>query len=328
MKNFRDRCQNYISRVHKIRLENNVFRIFYQFLFFRTLMANILVVWHTFFGWFVKTAFFAFRGHFWRKNKLIENCTTSSCTKGGFWVKLLFGICASHPRNPSDGKCGCIKRTFSVGLLKLDLSCPEDTIGEKHLSKYLSYSSFLDCQQKFLACLGESSLVEKNSFQYLTLSYWLSGYGSGGNFWRKNIFADRKFLPLISNFQLMILGLLAKNGKGHQSCNLRVQWKFLPKDYSWEKKIIFFRNAAEIARTFNWNFCHGCQIFLPRVQKKKLLREQKLEKKKYSIHFSSLREKFESFAKVFSIAFRTAFQLPIPGKIFLEMWCICVVSRT
>ena len=36
-KNFRERCQNYIPRVHKILLENNVFRNIYQFLSFRTL---------------------------------------------------------------------------------------------------------------------------------------------------------------------------------------------------------------------------------------------------------------------------------------------------
>ena len=43
------------------------FPIIYQFLSFRTLSVNFLDVWRNFFGWFVKTAFYGFRGHFWRK---------------------------------------------------------------------------------------------------------------------------------------------------------------------------------------------------------------------------------------------------------------------
>ena len=97
----------------------------------------------------------------------------------------------------------------------------------------------------------------------------------------------------------MIIGLLAKNGKGHQNCILRVQGRFLARSCFWERKIIFVGNAAEIARNFNRIFCHRCQIFLPRVQKKKLLREQKLERKEYSILFSSLREKVSKFCKSF-----------------------------
>ena len=61
----------------------------------------------------------------------------SSCIKGDFWVELLFGICASQPRNSTDRKCACFAGTFSVGLSKLNLACPEDTIWEKHLSIYL-----------------------------------------------------------------------------------------------------------------------------------------------------------------------------------------------
>ena len=43
------------------------FRIIYQILSFRTLSVNFLDVWRTFFGWFVKTGFYGFRGHFWKK---------------------------------------------------------------------------------------------------------------------------------------------------------------------------------------------------------------------------------------------------------------------
>ena len=114
-KNCRECCQIYMPRVHKILLENNFFPIIQHFLSFWTLSVNFLDVWRNFFGWFVKTAFYGFRWHFWRKKNSNENCTTSSCAKGGFLVKLLFGICASHPRIPGDGKCGCIARTFSVG---------------------------------------------------------------------------------------------------------------------------------------------------------------------------------------------------------------------
>ena len=64
---FRERCQNFMPRVHKILLENNFFPNIYQFLSFRTLSVNFLDVWRIFFGWFVKTAFYGFRGHFWRK---------------------------------------------------------------------------------------------------------------------------------------------------------------------------------------------------------------------------------------------------------------------
>ena len=67
VKFFRERCQIYIPRVHEILLENNVFRIIFQFLSFRTLSVNFLDVWRTFFGWFVKTVFYGFIGHFRRK---------------------------------------------------------------------------------------------------------------------------------------------------------------------------------------------------------------------------------------------------------------------
>ena len=136
------------------------FRIIYQILSFRTLSVNFLDVWQTFFAWFVKTAFYGFRGHFWSKN-FEWNLNNLLVHKRRFLLRLLFGICASHPRIPGDGNCGCFARGFLVGLLKLNLSCPEDTIGEKRFSKYSSYSSFLDCQQKFLGCLGEIFLVEK-----------------------------------------------------------------------------------------------------------------------------------------------------------------------
>ena len=108
----------------------------------------------------------------------------------------------------------------------------------------------------------------------------------------------------------MMLGSLAKNRKGHQKWILRVQRKFLAGNYFWEKTIIIFGNAAEIAGTFNWIICHGCQIFPPRVQKKKLLREQKLGRKEYSILFSSLREKVSNFCKSFQQSLQN-FVLPI-----------------
>ena len=215
-------------------------------------------------------------------------------------MKLLFGICASHPRIPGDRKFGCIARTFSVGLLKLNLSCPEDTVRENRFSKYLSYSSFLDCQQKLLGCLGEISLVEKK----IPLNIWLwandfQATAPEETFGGKIFLRIESFFPSVSDFQLMIIGLLAKNGKGHQKWILLVQGKFLARSCFWERKIIFVGNAAEIARNFNRIFCHRCQIFLPRDQKKKLLREQKLERKEYSILFSSLREKVSEFCKSF-----------------------------
>ena len=108
----------------------------------------------------------------------------------------------------------------------------------------------------------------------------------------------------------MILGLLAKNRKGHQNCILLVQRKFSARNYFWEKKIITFAIAAEKAQTFYRIFCHGCQIFHPRVQKKELLREQKFEKQESSIHFSSFREKVSKFCKKFYQSLRTCV-LPI-----------------
>ena len=223
----------------------------------------------------------------------------SSCTKGGFWVKLLFGICASHPRVPSNGKCVCIARTFSVGLLKLYLSCPEDTIGEKRFSKNLSISSFLDCQQKFLGCLGEIPLAEKSSLLFLTLSHWLSGYGSRGNFWRKNIFANKIFFHQFPTFSFWFSGFWQNTGRVIKTAFYVSRGKFRQEAFFEKRIFISFGIAAEKDQTFNRIFCHGCQIFLPRVQKKKLLREQKLEKKEYSIRFSGLREKVSKFCKIF-----------------------------
>ena len=56
-----------IPRVHKILLENNVFRIINQFLFFGLSALIFRMFGELFNGWFVKTAFYWFRGHFWRK---------------------------------------------------------------------------------------------------------------------------------------------------------------------------------------------------------------------------------------------------------------------
>ena len=309
MKTFRECCQNFMPRVHKILLENIFFRNIYQILSFRTLSVNFLDVWQTFFAWFVKTAFYGFRGHFWSKNfewklnKLLVH-------KRRFLLRLLFGICASHPRIPGDGNCGCFARGFLVGLLKLNLSCPEDTIGEKRFSKYSSYSSFLDCQQKFLGLLGETSLDEKNPFNIWLRANDFQATAPEETFGGKIFLRIESFFPSVSDFQLMIIGLLAKNRKGHQKWILRVQRKFLARNYFWEKTIIIFGNAAEIAGTFNWIFCHGCQIFPPRVQKKKLLREQKLGRKEYSWLFSSLREKVSKFCKSFQQSLQN-FVLPI-----------------
>ena len=189
------------------------FRIIYQILSFRTLSVNFLDVWQTFFAWFVKTAFYGFRGHFWSKN-FEWKLNNLLVHKRRFLLRLLFGICASHPRIPGDGNCGCFARGFLVGLLKLNLSFPEDTIGEKRFSKYSSYSSFLDCQQKFLECLGEIFLVEKKfpsvcDFKLMTFRLRLQRKLLA----EKYFCGEKVFLHQFPTFSSWCLGLWQKTGR-------------------------------------------------------------------------------------------------------------------
>ena len=165
---------------------------------------------------------------------------------------------------------------------------------------YLSYRSFSECQPNFSRMLGRKFFGWKKIHCKIWL--WANDFQATvpeETFGGKKIFSNRMIFPSISAFQLMILGLLAKNRKGHQNCILLVQRKFLARNYFWEKKIITFAIAAEKAQTFYRIFCHRCQIFLPRVQKKELLREQKFEKQENSIHFSSLRERVSKLCKSF-----------------------------
>ena len=110
---------------------------------------------------------------------------------------------------------------------------------------------------------------------------------------------EKVFLHQFPTFSSWCLGLWQKTGRVIKSEFYVSRGNFWQETIFEKKKIIIFGNAAEIAGTFNWIFCHGCQIFLPRVQKKKLLREHKLEKKEYSKLFSSLREKVSKFCKSF-----------------------------
>ena len=112
-------------------------------------------------------------------------------------------------------------------------------------------------------------------------------------------FDEKKVFPI--NFRLSAhdAWVSGKKPEGSSKVNSTCPEEIFGKKLFLRKKIIIFGNAAEIAGTFNWIFCHGCQIFLPRVQKKKHLREQKLEKKEYSILFSSLKEKVSKFCKSF-----------------------------
>ena len=170
VKTFRERCQNYTPRVHKILLKNIVFRIIYQFHPFGLSAVTFWIFGELFLVGLLKMPFMGLEDILEEKNSN-ENCTTSSCTKGVFWVKLLFGICASHPRIPSDGKCGCSARTFSVGLLKLNLSCPEDTI-EKNVYQniYHILLLFWTVSKTFSDAWAKFFWLKKNSLHYLTLS--------------------------------------------------------------------------------------------------------------------------------------------------------------
>ena len=131
-----------IPRVQKIILENNVFRIINQFLFFGLSALTFWMFGELFNGWFVKTAFYGFRGHFWRKKNSKKNCTTSSCTKRGFWVELLFGICSSPSRISGDKYCGCIAGSLSVGLSKLNLACPYYPVGDILFEVFINFFIF------------------------------------------------------------------------------------------------------------------------------------------------------------------------------------------
>ena len=241
MKTFREYCQNFMPRVHKILLENNVFRIIYQFLSFRTLSENFLDVWHTFFAWFVKTAFYGFRGHFWRKN-FEWKLNNLLVHKRRFLLRLLFGICASHPRIPGDGKCGCFARVFLVGLLKLNFSCPEDTI-EKNVYQniYHILLLFWTVSKTFSDAWAKFFWLKKNSLQYVTLSYRLSGYGSRGNFWRKNIFAERKFFSISFRLSAHDAWVSGKKPEGSSKVNSTCPEEFFGKKLFLRKNNHHFR---------------------------------------------------------------------------------------
>ena len=89
-KPFRDCCQNWSPRFHKILSDKKGKRTIYQFLFLR-LWANLIRMFGEIFGWFAKTAFKRSRGKFWRKKgfqKKFLECLTLSWCFAGFWQKM------------------------------------------------------------------------------------------------------------------------------------------------------------------------------------------------------------------------------------------------
>ena len=128
------------------------------------------------------------------------NFSRKSTPKTSFHIQS-----ASHPRISSDRKCGFNAGTFLVELAKLNLACPEDTIGEKHFSNNSSTSLF--------------STVSKNFSDvwpifWLDFQNWLQRL-QGRLLAEKDFLEWKPFFPFFSDFQLMIFGLRANYRKCH-----------------------------------------------------------------------------------------------------------------
>ena len=113
----------------------------------------------------------------------------------------------------------------------------------KTFSKYLSTSLYLDSQQKLLGRLTKFSVG---------LSKLIST-APEEIFGAKRFFRIEIFLSSISEFQLMIPGLLAKYRKSHQNCILGVHRNILARNWFWEEKFITFGLSAEKNSNFWWD---------------------------------------------------------------------------
>ena len=215
-------------------------------------------------------------------------------------------------------------------MSKTNPTCPDDLTGEKHFSKFSSFSWLLVYEQKLSRNLTENLWAVLPKLPS-TVSEVFKG---------KKLSHQKKFFSSVSDFELMIFGLLAKKlgrftktalyvsrgefqrkkffelksifsislwiwaddfqdsgekcRKYHQSCILPVQTNNLPKNCFGEKNSTISDFQGKNLRISVRNCWHDCQTFLLSVQKK-LLRKQKLHKRVNSNHFWTLGEKVSNF---------------------------------
>ena len=121
--------------------------------------------------------------------------------KGSFWEKSLFEICAAHSRISSDNKWGFIAQNFSVGLSNLNPKCPDHPPSEKKLDGiFISFVIFglwavtsQNFDNKIMTGLPKLPSMVSENFKGGKLSH------------------QKNFFPSVSDFQLMLFGLLVKN---------------------------------------------------------------------------------------------------------------------
>ena len=168
VKTFRERWQNYMPQ-DLLFLENNVFRIIYQFLSFRTLSVNFLVVWRTLLIGLSKLLFMGLEDIFvgkkieWKLHNLLEH-------KRRFLGETSVGnlrFTSTHSKRQK-------KRVFCEDLfgrvVKTESLVSRRYYRRKTFIKIFIIFSFFGLSPKFSRMLGEIFLAEKKSLQFLTLS--------------------------------------------------------------------------------------------------------------------------------------------------------------
>ena len=149
--------------------ENNVFRIIYQFLSFRTLSVNFLVVWRTLLIGLSKLLFMGLEDVFvgkkieWKFYNLLEH-------KRRFLGETSVGnlrFTSTHSKRQK-------KRVFCEDLfgrvVKTESLVSRRYYRRKTFIKIFIIFSFFGLSPKFSRMLGEIFLAEKKSLQFLTLS--------------------------------------------------------------------------------------------------------------------------------------------------------------
>ena len=147
--------------------------------------------------------------------------------KGMFWEKFLsWNLCLTITELTRKS-FGFLAANLSLRLSKLKPTRPQGPIGDEHFLKYSSI--FLDVkidsfESRWSCWIKTLSEIFFNFFIFglwavtfpifgRTFNGWVAQtvfYGSRGDFWKKKIFARKKFFPSTSDFELIIFAYLAK----------------------------------------------------------------------------------------------------------------------
>ena len=187
--------------------------------------------------------------------------------------------------------------------------------GEIWIPKYRSISFFVDCEQKF------SGLSAK-------IFGWneeLPSTCKRRDFWKDKIFFERRvFLTLISDFQLLILGLLAKqNAEGSSKLHFTYPEEHFGKKLL--KKIQHFLSFSRKISNF-WRYILPWMSKFPSTSpEEKLFEVTEIWEKNYSFPFPKLGANVSNICrKIASRVFKTAFYVssrPIRKKFFHVKLC-------